>query len=93
MTGRITFFVLSFVDGNERVALPFHALSLDTRGRARLVSKESRPDGAFPLGEIPSAPRYSPALDASALEGEPAVLGSRSERRGRATFKEPSPGA
>jgi PRC-barrel domain len=87
-TGKVTFFVLSFVDGNERVALPWNALSLDARGRARLVSRKGIPEGALRLGGIPSASSYSSSLDPSALEGEPPrVVSFKAEGAGEAILQ------
>ncbi len=76
-TGKVTFLILSFADGNERVALPWNALSLDARGRARLVSRtKGIPEGALRLGGIPSAFSYSSSLDPTSLEGEPSPVAS-----------------
>ena len=88
-TGRVTYFILSFVDGNERMALPFRSLSIDTRGRARLVSKKGALAQALPLGRPPSPPSVSyPAGGPYPLEGDSLpIAGFKAEGNGAAILQ------
>jgi hypothetical protein len=91
-TGKITFVVVSFVDGNERVALPWKAIELDHRGRAHLVSKQAGLRGVFGLGMVSSmASVDGPPLtleESESLESEPAgIIGFRAEANGRALLQ------
>jgi hypothetical protein len=89
-TGTITFVVVSFVDGNERVALPWKAIELDHRGRARLVWTQAGSAGGFPVGTLPSLDRPPVTLvESESFEAAPpaGVLGFKAEANGRALLQ------
>jgi hypothetical protein len=89
-TGKITFVVVSFVDGNERVALPWKAIELDHRGRARLVAKQVGSAGGFTIGALPSLDRPPVTLvESEAFEAAPPaeVRGFKAESNGRALLQ------
>jgi hypothetical protein len=87
-TGRVTYFILSFVDGNERMALPWSAIAIDTRGRARLVSKKGALALLLPLGRLPSPTAVSHPADPHPLEGAPLpIAGFKAEGNGAAILQ------
>jgi hypothetical protein len=86
-SGRVTYFILSFVDGNERMALPWSALSVDSRGRARLLTKRGGIQQALPTSRVASAPAASDSLDLAGLEGTPAPIGFKAESDGAAILQ------
>jgi hypothetical protein len=86
-SGRVTYFILSFVDGNERMALPWSALSVDARGRARLLTKKGAIQQALPTSRFASAPAASDLPDPAGLEGTPAPIGFKAESNGAAILQ------